>query len=90
MTAMECEPEVRSDFSATKILTTAIAVKRSIKLLQKRFYEGQKTATSGHSLVIAAILNAQFAYAESADMQALQRQRIDDKGVAATTPEHIH
>jgi hypothetical protein len=48
------------------------------------------TVRSGRSLVIAAILNVQFAYAESADMQALQRQRIDDKGVAAATPELIH
>ena len=48
------------------------------------------SATSGRSLVIAAILNAQFAYAESADMQALQRPRIDAKGVAAATSKHIH
>ncbi len=45
------------------------------------------SAIRGHSLVIAAILNAEFAYAKSVDMQALQRQRTDAKGVAAATPK---
>ena len=36
------------------------------------------------------LLNVQFGYAESEDIQTLQRQKIDAKGVAAATPKHIH
>ncbi len=45
------------------------------------------SANCGRPLVIAAIPRTQFAYAKSVDMQALQRQRTDAKGVAAATPK---
>ena len=48
------------------------------------------TARSGRSLGISAILNVQFGYAEYEDIQTLQGQKTDAKGVAAATPEYIH
>ncbi len=78
-----------ADIKLILVKRSASGQKRSFKFNEKHQFDRPLTATSGHSLVIAAILNAQFAYAESADMQALQRPRIDSKRVAAATPKHI-